>query len=59
MILRISVSVFVVSLNPGVSYRTISRPSNSKGSATSTLLVHDVIEWPTVSLFVRVARLIN
>ena len=58
IILKISVSLFEVSSNPGVSMRMIFRPSRVNSSASWTSYVHDSNSFPTRRLEPLV-RLIN
>jgi hypothetical protein len=58
IIARTSVSLIVVSSNPGVSINVTRRPSNSNGSVVLTPLVHDSICSPTLR-FEPLMRLIN
>ena len=57
-IFKISVSLFVVSLNPGVSIRVTLLPSSVNLSATWASVVHGSKSIPTRK-FERLARLIN
>jgi hypothetical protein len=53
-----SVSLLVVSSNPGVSMRMIERPSISKGTAICTMFVQDLRPLPT-RRFEPLTRLMN
>src|SRR5258706_13238327 len=50
MIRRISVSLLVVSSNPGVSINVTFRPSNSNGSETWTTFVQELSPFPMRNL---------
>lgn len=58
IIFKISVSLFDVSSNPGVSMRTTFLPSRENSSASWTSAVHDSKFIP-IRKFERLARLIN
>ena len=58
IIFKISVSLFVVSLNPGVSMKVTTLPSRVKSSASWTSAVHGSKPIPT-GRFEPLARLIN
>ena len=58
IIFKMSVSLFVVSSNPGVSMRVTALPSRVNSSATWTSAVHDSKSIP-VFRFEPLARLIN
>ena len=58
IIVRISVSVFDVSSNPGVSMRITLLPSRVNSSASVTSAVHDANPIP-IRRFEPLARLIN
>jgi hypothetical protein len=58
IVFKISVSLFVVSSNPGVSMSTTCLPSSVNLSASWTSAVHDSKSIPT-RRFERLARLMN
>ena len=58
IILKMSVSLFEVSSNPGVSMRTTFLPSRANSSASWTSVVHD-FKFIPIRRFERLARLIN